>query len=168
MFPSNHRVVSSGKKHVLSHPKQKEVALIQNTTHQIYISRSSAVTERKKKIIELIHLKKNGLLGRVPASFQCVCACKNVASSNPTCKQGGHFVEPMQASHKPSFSWQGGNSQLNSTQLNSTQLNSTQSRPSQQNCYGPQGTWEKNSLFNHHGSEQKCTKTCSWDNHCSP
>ena len=124
MFPSNHRVVSSGKKHVLSHPKQKEVALIQNTTHQIYISRSSAVTERKKKIIELIHLKKNGLLGRVPASFQCVCACKNVASSNPTCKQGGHFVEPMQASHKPSFSWQGGNSQLNSTQLNSTQLNS--------------------------------------------
>ena len=40
----------------------------------------------------------------------------------------------------------------------------TQSRPSQQNCYGPQGTWEKNSQFNHHGSEQNCTKACSWDN----
>ena len=44
----------------------------------------------------------------------------------------------------------------------------TQSRPSQQNCYGPQGTWEQNSLFNHHGSKQNCTKACSWDNHCAP
>ena len=44
----------------------------------------------------------------------------------------------------------------------------TQSRPSQQNCYGPQGTWEKISLFNHHGSEQNCPKPCSWDNHCAP
>ena len=22
--------------------------------------------------------------------------------------------------------------------------------------------------FNHHGSQQNCTKTCSWDNHCAP
>ena len=98
MFPSNHRVVSSGKKHVLSHPKQKEVGLIQSTTHQIYISRSSAVTERKKKIIELIHPKNNGL-GRVP-SFQFVCACKNVASSSPTCKQGGQNQCKPRTSHR--------------------------------------------------------------------
>ena len=41
----------------------------------------------------------------------------------------------------------------------------TQSRPSQLNCYGPQGTWEKNSTFKHHGPKQNCTKACSWDNH---
>ena len=30
----------------------------------------------------------------------------------------------------------------------------TQPRPSQLNCYGPRGTWEKNSTFKHHGSKQ--------------
>ena len=44
----------------------------------------------------------------------------------------------------------------------------SQSRLSQMNCYGPKRTWEKNAIFNHHGSEQDCAKTCSWDNHCPP
>ena len=48
------------------------------------------------------------VLGAFPPVSNLFVLAKKVASSSPTCKQGGHFVEPMQASHKPS-SWQGGN-----------------------------------------------------------